>query len=589
FADDNPFAESSELDGEGPAELASELAGESRVGQVIGSISKGVDLQTLLPGSTINVAPVDPHNPEKRSIEASWTDGAPTLANVSDHSLRIAARVYRVTGGEILELGGSETVELAPEEVLELDVPEELREPDDDATHEVQEFVILQQQPVSGDLGSLDLQFRWSSRGSQPAALEPDALPDSAVTIDAAEAEQMRASATFELQAKPTTGTEIEFFPWRRICVDYPVGVLDVGVGEDYKTTAISYWDASFNTVDIRNPNMWVFNGQFFVNPTIWSGNLNADGCVTLFTPLDDFRIHVEMAGQYTDSISGKEIKWSQKENLAYPEYDPTGYILNITNQPGFTTRTVHTPSDINANLAAQQAFALYRNSQIATGSPSANYTFMIENGSGSNAAVIGSGDVIRKYIIGHEIGHNMFDDWAHTINWPNDSYAFDGSGYPAVCQFGGLHSLTSIEFEGAAAREGAGHFYATFLYNDPSTSTAMFFYYKQMYPHFDITNPNSGFPFDYADTICGANIAANGVIQATHLGTEVDWMRAFWYYYVLGTDVVTMGDEFGDAMTDFKNGENQGPTKSLASWMVDNASEPLIWEFYSTVFGILG
>jgi len=37
FADDNSFAESSELDGEGPAELASELAGESRVGQVIGS------------------------------------------------------------------------------------------------------------------------------------------------------------------------------------------------------------------------------------------------------------------------------------------------------------------------------------------------------------------------------------------------------------------------------------------------------------------------------------------------------------------------------------------------------------------------
>lgn len=149
-----------------------------------------------------------------------------------------------------------------------------------------------------------------------------------------------------------------------------------------------------------------------------------------------------------------------------------------------------------------------------------------------------------RKFLIGHEVGHWLQYQWIggdiladiavdpYGVQNPSGT-ACDSAGVP------GNHALRSLEFEVGAFVEGVAHFFSTLAYNDHDETDGAFHYYKDIGAYdFDVVDvehgPTGGDDNAYAN-VCGCPASCSytdgtaGAVQANQLGTELDWLRAYW------------------------------------------------------------
>jgi hypothetical protein len=141
-----------------------------------------------------------------------------------------------------------------------------------------------------------------------------------------------------------------------------------------------------------------------------------------------------------------------------------------------------------------------------------------------------------RKFLIGHEVGHWWHQKWggsfggSYFISNPSGA-ACDSVGIP------GDHALRSLEYQKAAYIEGFAHYLSALAFNDHASQSASFQYYKIFIPtdyDNDVVNveigPTGGATNAWTNE-CGCPGCDSGVanVDATDLGTELDWLRAFW------------------------------------------------------------
>jgi hypothetical protein len=132
-----------------------------------------------------------------------------------------------------------------------------------------------------------------------------------------------------------------------------------------------------------------------------------------------------------------------------------------------------------------------------------------------------------RKFLIGHEVGHNLyamhrddgtFGDFDCTLN----------SGGAACTYSTGIstneHALHSKEYASCALSEGFAHFAAVDAFNDHDQTDGFFHYYKPNYPTIvNAQNGATGGSTAFMEASCSGTDDGHGV--------ELDWMRAFWNY----------------------------------------------------------
>jgi hypothetical protein len=175
-------------------------------------------------------------------------------------------------------------------------------------------------------------------------------------------------------------------------------------------------------------------------------------------------------------------------------------------------------------------------------------------------AAYVAPGHHDNKYVISHEVGHNM----ARLVNGGSGATAPYGATQTTECSWSDVdsHAMVSLEYQGAAANEGMAHFIAATTFNDTAESDCWFAYYKSV--DWDHDGDNDGAPLwtdceysehcDGSGESCGAAGAiavadhfgneCNSIWVTNNRGVEYDWLR-FWWDLRTNEDVA-----FYDCMT---------------------------------------
>lgn len=194
-------------------------------------------------------------------------------------------------------------------------------------------------------------------------------------------------------------------------------------------------------------------------------------------------------------------------------------YNVTITVSPGTGYNVL--------NVYQAGAYAMYRHNGGNSGEVF-KYRAQFTGGSGSSYdgtyINIATSHTDNKFVIIHEAGHRMAD--LRTGGVMNDAQSYSWTE-DAECRnepTGTPHSMRSMEYSGAAAGEGFGHFYAADVFNDHDETDCWFEYYKEVdgdsSPAVNCETSNTDFDLAYLENVCGA---------AAGSGVELDWLRTYW------------------------------------------------------------
>jgi hypothetical protein len=211
--------------------------------------------------------------------------------------------------------------------------------------------------------------------------------------------------------------------------------------------------------------------------------------------------------------------------------------------------------ADVVSNLHSAGVWTIYNIDKSTSARLAGTRTVFLHN-SGCLSATDGScqmGDVLaiqpdwdgarRKFLIGHEAGHWLHHQWIGGAILAGTSGWYDVQNPPGTAcdsvDVPGDHGLRSLEREIGAFAEGVAHFLSTLAYNDHDETDGAFHYYKDIGPYdFDVVDvehgPTGGDDNVYAN-VCGCPASCSytdsmaGAVQAHQLGTELDWLRAYW------------------------------------------------------------
>jgi hypothetical protein len=173
-----------------------------------------------------------------------------------------------------------------------------------------------------------------------------------------------------------------------------------------------------------------------------------------------------------------------------------------------------------------------------------------------------------KKFIIGHEMGHWLQQNWTGLPIGVNYNY----TATDIDCQFqaintNSLHGLRSAEEGRDALLEGWGHFVSTYIFDDDQVPDARFKYYKQIVNiqgnYTDLMADNYNVSL-LGDEVCvgdppvchvlGGDLAwvenkcpsdwdpDPNLTNVMDVSSEIDWMRFFWQ--LSAAEVVTGEDE---------------------------------------------
>jgi hypothetical protein len=136
-----------------------------------------------------------------------------------------------------------------------------------------------------------------------------------------------------------------------------------------------------------------------------------------------------------------------------------------------------------------------------------------------SQADPYAEGGIVRKFLIGHEVGHWLQQQWQ-----VDDLLGWDYS-YPVVdpnCEFVALtgsseHGIRSAEWSSGALIEGIAHFFSSSAFNDITTEDASFVYYKEI--------DTNAVPA-YVDFVTDGSIVTLGANQNPQYGGPLQWVQ---------------------------------------------------------------
>lgn len=410
-----------------------------------------------------------------------------------------------------------------------------------------------------------------------------------------------------------------------RFCVQYEPNFDDAGeFGDDYVD------DTSPNTVYPAR-GAWLrvkdlAGGLDYTEYTDWTGAYA--GCSP--TPLVVESGHLHTATVYSVAKVNGNYVWVYNDDVSFvPASKTSGIIIPTSSAPVY----FQTPRGLGAwNIAMAAGHALYRRNAGLSAQVFQLFNVAGPGGGteydrGTDRVYISSAAQKKKYIIAHELGHQV----AARVNYvgnggvcAQDSCAADNDySAPANgCYYNcgpqcDKHSFAQQEYASSAFWEGLAHYWAAVAFNNTTEADCSFVYYKDTDWNLDglieidstglqetapfavscasgpTLAPSADYLGDWCDdgtTPCGP--APNG--NCDNRGTEFDWLRFFWDMDenggVLTTDLFRIVDE---ADPDTWNDNDAGPlADDPAQRLRDGAvtilgSDVSIWDIYATYDGV--
>lgn len=225
-----------------------------------------------------------------------------------------------------------------------------------------------------------------------------------------------------------------------------------------------------------------------------------------------------------------------------------------VPSQSGDYAYDIGPSNSVNVIYAA--SFALQRR---AVGASGETFVFIMDEcpaaagtscySHSSEQIYIVSGQAVKKFIVLHELGHNLADVATGFAHWVNDDSADVDRCTSAYTNSG--HKMNSKEYNSIAITEGIAHFYAAIVTNYDTSQTSDCDMEKHYNPDWDANGITNGaedtpiFSCDVGFTAGGFTVVGNNYIhrqdsalytdvcvstgQSNNRATEYDWLRHFW------------------------------------------------------------
>ncbi|MFT3775911.1 MAG: hypothetical protein QM820_61995 [Minicystis sp.] len=347
------------------------------------------------------------------------------------------------------------------------------------------------------------------------------------------------------------------------LCIKWDIRLTDSGkqvVTTGGDTITEDYWNdpGGAHVVTARGVRVRLtkgsFNQVFDTDPTT--------GCFTFTHPGGgpfDLRVYA-----YGTDANGNVTRVRDTQNKTFSFLEKG--IVPVLGTPLTVTVGSQTP---RATLAAIAQFSAYRtsfgltNKQIdieevnTCGTPngnnsSAHYNFgdlddglahvRIHDGTGATCSA--SDHRRQKFVVSHELGHAWMLLHTETKEPAVDTTLADPQETACTTNTTSLgYTPNSLEWSGVGAREGMGHFYATLVWNSPSTDEAVFSFFGSP-ANMEVAGPCGGSLQNVCNTPNKAGKSVN-----------MDWARFYWHWFApLASDspsLSTMRNVYGKAITD--------------------------------------
>jgi len=162
-----------------------------------------------------------------------------------------------------------------------------------------------------------------------------------------------------------------------------------------------------------------------------------------------------------------------------------------------------------------------------------------------------------KKFIVAHEVGHWLEHNWIAQGVSPSYQYSTqDPKCYFKALGSNSLHGIRSAEFGNAALAEGFAHYIATWAFDDPNSSDAIFKYYKEIddeeesyvefkengqlvsalggscnptYVDYPESCPQEGFVLGGDSAWVERECPTDWSYPDNAVSSELDWLRLFW------------------------------------------------------------
>jgi hypothetical protein len=340
-----------------------------------------------------------------------------------------------------------------------------------------------------------------------------------------------------------------------RICTTWNVFYRDSGRGEDFMpATDFHQEPARFAYVQLLNS----------AGTTVWEGNLNDSGCTVRSLVPGNYRLI-----QYTDQMTSGTRSFSTYWNYDGVE-DGFVFIPTVTTAFTLTSSTVTITLRPTANNPAFNAAAVAGQILLSNltsgglGMPNGQYNIMTnlgcpENAPGTDACwhfptnhvrtgttvISGSNGAYWKFMIAHEVGHNVQDV---AMGIPNNDLQGDTSSEPlCTCNHYDLswgnkeHCMQSREFIGGAEFEGFAQAFALRTFNRTNQFDPVMVYYK---PFKFSAATNTVFPPLALDGWGAGTGWMREHCPEAWKGVELDWMR---FFFRVSSDTSSNPTRFSD------------------------------------------
>jgi hypothetical protein len=295
-------------------------------------------------------------------------------------------------------------------------------------------------------------------------------------------------------------------------------------------------------------------------------------GCTPSITWADNNYIRIVVGS--TAHVQGNSIGAQKNDDTYYV----TTELGTITGAPPSPYPVPHSLGGDTADafrLSMIGAYALYRHAGGESGNVYVILTGTIggvpitESEYSGGYVKIEPGDDAAKFVVAHELGHNLVDEVVGSFA-TSPNYSLD---IGVRCDAPNRHRMKSIEYQSAALAEGVADFYAADVFNDHYDTVGALRYWGADAPSCTSTTPpqllnrvptvdiEAGGPGDssnprhntavspsgcsssflvdlypqcYMETVCDGLES----LSINDRGTEVDWMRTFWDMHTASSPV---------------------------------------------------
>ena len=352
--------------------------------------------------------------------------------------------------------------------------------------------------------------------------------------------------------------TAVAASPQVRICSTWRAQFTDAGFGEDYMK--VKGW--ADDTASYAHALVLTVPG----NALRWQGQLSGSGCTPYLTlAAGTYRLQ-----QNTDSIGTGSVFFDSYRLVGAARYMYSLWADFSWANSATADIFVHPAFNNEAVQAAAVASAILGMHLGSSGLsiPNGHYVIYANHGCGANASCYYTDGVVHispdsnggsphshwKYIVSHEIGHNVQavgmgvcandTGYVHKNELPASSLC--GCEFYSDSVSNTTHCLQSREMSEAAQGEAFGHAFATRVFNRNVAADATLVYYKPFLPYAGAAVLNA--PVS-RDAYNGQRWMENHCLAAAR-GVEWDWTT---FFYKVSSESLANKTSFGDLFNIYK------------------------------------